>query len=471
VTFAYDGDQQRARKTALLEETTYFAGLYERVREPVSGGELHRYYVPAGSATVVVIRTPGEVAPCLGRNCPPLGGAGVSETLYLHGDALGSVDVVTDRSGAVVERRSYDAFGVRRSPQWGRPAPGPFPEKVPVGFTGHAGDEELGLVNMQGRIYDPRLGRFLMTDPLVSDPLNGQRWNAYSYVLNNPLKYIDPSGFDEVIVNGKPAGPELVVTPGDDYQLARNLMSAPSPGRPRGDPGAGRDDAVTPDPSRGEPCYVTATPDGPPVLIGYRTPPMWQPDPLTARVHRFLKEDCPTCGAVVEAVQFVGAALPAVMGGRDALRSIRPPGRTASSIPNSVDAPASVATGEGPLLFGQKRIAPNFRMYSEASDAIRGRSLVEVAEGLKSGAIHPDALPVDYFVARGQRIAVNNRGLAALRMAGMESTVVRQVPADRNLLGRLGEQPIDAAHSFPGSRIAVTTNKDGTGHLYTVVGF
>jgi RHS repeat-associated protein len=73
----------------------------------------------------------------------------------------------------------------------------PPASKVNLGFTGHEPDDELGLVNMKGRIYDPRLGRFLMTDPVVSNPLFSQSWNPYTYVLNNPLALVDPSGFEE----------------------------------------------------------------------------------------------------------------------------------------------------------------------------------------------------------------------------------------------------------------------------------
>jgi RHS repeat-associated protein len=95
----------------------------------------------------------------------------------------------------VVERRSYDAFGKRRSPVWGQASPASFSSKTTKGFTGHEGDE-LGLVNMKGRIFDPKLGRFLTTDPIVSNLYFGQSLNAYSYVLNNPLSYVDPSGFE-----------------------------------------------------------------------------------------------------------------------------------------------------------------------------------------------------------------------------------------------------------------------------------
>ena len=123
---------------------------------------------------------------------------------------------------------------------------------------------------------------------------------------------------------------------------------------------------------------------------------------------------------------------------------------------------------EGLILFGQKRVAPTFRTYSEASDLIRGKTLVEVAEGLKAGHISPSDLPVEDFIQNGQRIAVNNRGLAALRMAGLEPTVVREVPKTTDLLARLAEAPIDRFHKIPGLRMAVTLEKSGGGHLYTV---
>jgi RHS repeat-associated protein len=52
----------------------------------------------------------------------------------------------------------------------------------------------FGLVHMNGRIYDSELGRFLQADPLIQEPRNTQSWNAYTYVFNNPLVYIDPTG-------------------------------------------------------------------------------------------------------------------------------------------------------------------------------------------------------------------------------------------------------------------------------------
>jgi RHS repeat-associated protein len=178
--FAYDGDQRRIRKQTPTEVTVYFQDMYERVTT-AEGPAVHRYYVAAGSATLVLTRQAGQ---------------GKGSVAYLHPEALGSTDVVVDGAGGIVQRRSYDAFGARRHPLWGTPPVGAFASKVSrVGFTGHEDEDDLGLVNMRGRIFDPKLGRFLQTDPVVSAPWWGQSWNPYSYVHNSPLNFVDPSGF------------------------------------------------------------------------------------------------------------------------------------------------------------------------------------------------------------------------------------------------------------------------------------
>ena len=186
VRFEYDGGQHRIRKTLLnadgapSKETVYLDGLYERVSD--ASGDEHRFYVAAGSATVVLTRSSG----------------GNDDVAYALTDALGSVDVITDGGGKVVEHRSYDAFGARRNPAGWGPWQGPLTSSVTtVGFEGLEADDEAGLVNMRGRIYDPKIGRFLSTDPLVSRPGFAQSWNPYSYVLNSPLNFTDPSGFQE----------------------------------------------------------------------------------------------------------------------------------------------------------------------------------------------------------------------------------------------------------------------------------
>jgi RHS repeat-associated protein len=71
----------------------------------------------------------------------------------------------------------------------------------------HRHDDELGLIDMRGRVYDPAQKRFLSPDPRVTDPLFGQNYNRYSYVLNNPLRFTDPTGFDQNVGDLK-SGPE-----------------------------------------------------------------------------------------------------------------------------------------------------------------------------------------------------------------------------------------------------------------------
>ena len=63
------------------------------------------------------------------------------------------------------------------------------------GYTGHEHLDEVGLVHMNGRIYDPASGRFLQAAPIVQSPGNSQSYNRYSYVMNNPLGLTDPSGY------------------------------------------------------------------------------------------------------------------------------------------------------------------------------------------------------------------------------------------------------------------------------------
>ena len=63
------------------------------------------------------------------------------------------------------------------------------------GFTGHEHLDEVGLIHMNGRVYDPEIGRFLSADPFVQAPDDTQSLNRYTYVKNNPLSYTDPSGF------------------------------------------------------------------------------------------------------------------------------------------------------------------------------------------------------------------------------------------------------------------------------------
>ena len=120
---------------------------------------------------------------------------GNNDTMYyVHQDYLGSVEALSDKNGTLVEERSYDAWGRRRNPlNWTYAAVLPM-KFTNRGYTGHEHLEQFGIINMNGRCYDPLLGRMLSPDNFVQDATSTQSFNRYSYVLNNPLKYTDPSG-------------------------------------------------------------------------------------------------------------------------------------------------------------------------------------------------------------------------------------------------------------------------------------
>jgi RHS repeat-associated protein len=116
-------------------------------------------------------------------------------TRYFHLDHLGSISVITNESGVVVERLSYDAWGKRRFPDGTDDPTGSIASQTVWGFTGQEQLTGVGLVHLNGRVYDPLIGRMMSADPFVPDALNGQAWNRYSYVINNPLAFTDPSGY------------------------------------------------------------------------------------------------------------------------------------------------------------------------------------------------------------------------------------------------------------------------------------
>jgi RHS repeat-associated protein len=101
-------------------------------------------------------------------------------------DNLGSYLQLIDNTGVSVFEAQYDA--------WGRQEVTKNNVGFHRGYTGHEMLPEFGLINMNGRLYDPLLGRFLSPDNYVQLPDFSQSLNRYSYCLNNPLKYTDPSG-------------------------------------------------------------------------------------------------------------------------------------------------------------------------------------------------------------------------------------------------------------------------------------
>ncbi len=167
-TFVYDGDGGRVKKIVGAITTRYISKLYECDTNGTTTSCSR--FVWANDIRVATVADNGTVH-------------------YWHGDHLGSSSVITDSTGAKVQAVSYYPFGGTRTNQsFTTPA-----VDVPYKFTGQELDN-TGLYDYDARQYDAPLGRFISADTLVTDPLNPQDLNRYSYVRNNPLIYTDPTG-------------------------------------------------------------------------------------------------------------------------------------------------------------------------------------------------------------------------------------------------------------------------------------
>lgn len=111
-------------------------------------------------------------------------------------DYLGSITHIIDKDGTVVQELSYDAWGRLRDPETQTVYSGTANIELFLGrgYTGHEHLVPFGLINMNARLYDPVLGRFLSPDPFVQEPFMSQNFNRFSYALNNPLCYVDEDG-------------------------------------------------------------------------------------------------------------------------------------------------------------------------------------------------------------------------------------------------------------------------------------
>jgi RHS repeat-associated protein len=110
------------------------------------------------------------------------------------GSVLATSELNDDNTQAFISQTfRYDPFGQQFALQESGFAA--FTGYFRHGFTGHEMLNELNIIHMNGRIYDPTIGRFLQADPFIQAPKNSQSYNRYAYVLNNPLSYTDPSGY------------------------------------------------------------------------------------------------------------------------------------------------------------------------------------------------------------------------------------------------------------------------------------
>jgi RHS repeat-associated protein len=164
-SFVYDGDGNRIKKTESGETILYINKYYEK--NLTTGVVTTNYYL--GSKLIATREN--------------------TTLTYVHQDALTGTSVTTNSSGTSTGSIKYFSFGDCRN------STGNLPEQK---FTGQRLDS-TGLYYYGARYYDPSIGRFINADTIVPSPANPQSLNRYSYCLNNPLKYTDPSGHDQII--------------------------------------------------------------------------------------------------------------------------------------------------------------------------------------------------------------------------------------------------------------------------------
>ncbi|HIE1895121.1 TPA: RHS repeat domain-containing protein [Pseudomonas aeruginosa] len=182
--FSYDPERKRYLQTVDGRTSVYLdEGRFEEVND---GG---RSWQDAYIGDYLILRKEG----------------GAVKKLYLLRDALGSVEILLDANGAVSERQSFAAFGEHRGADWKDNGNQPTATSTRRGFTGHEHLEESGLVHMNGRVYDPVIGRFLSSDSVYDAMPNVTSWNRYSYAAGNPFGYVDFSGFS--LIELKDYGP------------------------------------------------------------------------------------------------------------------------------------------------------------------------------------------------------------------------------------------------------------------------
>ncbi len=182
ITFVHDVDHQRFKQVSPEGTTLYLAGFGIMVEKFTGSGSTVQWneYISAGDGLVA-------------ERFNVVGGS--VTTRYVHKDQLGSIAVLTDGSGGVAERDSFDAWGKRRHSDGSDDTTGSLTSQTTRGFTGHEELQDVSLVHMNGRVYDPLVGRFTSADPTVQEAFNSQGWNRYAYVQDNPLSRIDPNGY------------------------------------------------------------------------------------------------------------------------------------------------------------------------------------------------------------------------------------------------------------------------------------
>ena len=182
--FVYNDDFDRVRMTVSLNDSVflkryYLGGCYEIDRR--SGNIMEKLYLCGDyyDSPVAFVKNNGT-----------------RQIVHILRDYMGSITHLYLNTGQKIQEISYDAWGRLRDPATLRVYDHDEQPALSLGrgYTGHEHLPWFGLINMNSRLYDPALGRFLSPDPYVQMPDFSQNFNRYSYALNNPLRFVDEDG-------------------------------------------------------------------------------------------------------------------------------------------------------------------------------------------------------------------------------------------------------------------------------------
>ncbi len=427
VSFLYGPEHQRiretssrtvggvtTRKTLNVLHPDNEGGLYfereDKTVGSVSSSE-NRHYISAEKGAFLLITSTNAI-----QSNPVATAQTGAEQRYWHKDHLGSIVASTNASGGVIERMAYDPFGKRRH------IGGQFDQAGTIdasstsrGFTGHEHLDELDFIHMNARVYDPDIGKFLSADPKITYVHNPQGFNRYAYTQNNPLNFVDPDGFDKWsstaptatadsgIWNNSTSG----VSNGDTGKndLANGNVKGPT--EPKGLKNQGSVGFVSSiDKSQSTIAWgkthqqiADARNRNSALLSGVTyslVPGTGLPDGLGQ-----LK-----AGNVALGLAMTAGELPGLKVGSAAVDGARLITREASVAAKGMPADAQ---------FAQKTYG---KMFSK-DGAFAGRSVDDVAAALRSGAMKPSEIPVDYIVRDGRAVILNTRSSQALDAAGI----------------------------------------------------
>ncbi|WP_118976990.1 FG-GAP-like repeat-containing protein [Taibaiella koreensis] len=185
VHFEYWNDGNRSTMkyyhAGVLLKTKYYAPLFEREVDNITGQTRDLCYIVGPEGNIVSILEKQN---------------GIDKKYFVLTDHQGSLTHIVDENGTLVEEKSFDAWGRPRNPaNWINLPPKEVSNGWDRGYTGHEHIPQFGIINMNGRLYDPLMGRMFSPDPNIAGNDNTQGYNRYSYALNNPLKYTDPTGY------------------------------------------------------------------------------------------------------------------------------------------------------------------------------------------------------------------------------------------------------------------------------------